>query len=252
MAYPRQLHVCLCRVPPSVNSLQEAAEIKLANYRVARRRRTVVDVDSLRFGLGSHVLAGANGSGKSSLLKAIAGLLHSSGEVTVGGRAAEEIPGRGVAYLPQDSHGLEHLSVLDAVRYAQHATRSPGSADEWVAAVDMTDRATRRIGSLSGGERRLAYLAMLLSQDVPVLLLDEPTAGLDASHRVALRRALRVAAQSRVVITASHVADDLDDLGDRVVVLSAGRVVFDGAGEQLVTSTPAGTWDAALMAVEGA
>ncbi len=146
MAYPRQLHVCLCRVPPSVNSLQEAAEIKLANFRVARRRRTVVDVDSLRFGLGSHVLAGANGSGESSLLKAIAGLPHSSGEVTVGGRAAEEIPGRGVAYLPQDSHGLEHLSI--SAKAAHN-----GECGTVVRAGDTGPQSSGAMTPRDGGER---------------------------------------------------------------------------------------------------
>ena len=217
-----------------------------------RRRRVVVDVEALRFGVGSHVLAGANGSGKSSLLRAVAGLLPASGDVAVDDRRSERASSRTVAYLPQEARGLEHLSVLDAVRYAQYVTGSSGPAERWVAAVEMSDRAGRVVGSLSGGERRLAYVAMLLSHDASVLLLDEPTAGLDAVHRVALRPALSDAARERVVITASHLADDLDDLGDHVVVLRGGVVVFDGTGEELRAVAPSGRWDAALTMLEGA
>ncbi|WP_100351204.1 ATP-binding cassette domain-containing protein [Luteimicrobium subarcticum] len=233
--------------PPSVR-----AALVLDGVAVRRRGRDVVVVDRLRFDRGSHVLAGANGSGKSTLLAGIAGLLPVDGLVTVGGQDVTSGAGRrSVAYLPQAPSGLDHLTALDAVRFAQ-AVVGLAAADPvaHLETVGMADRARSRVGRLSGGERRLVYLATLLTQRAPVFLLDEPTVGLDAAHRLALRDVLRRIAAEAVVVTATHVADDLDDLADRIVVLSDGRVVHDGPGADLRDAAPDGpSWDRALTAL---
>lgn len=223
--------------------------VNFRDFKVTRRRRTVIDIERLDFGGGSHVLAGANGSGKSTFLRTVAGLFPYAGEIIVGDGSPKFDP-RDVAYMPQYPSGLNHLTALDAVLYAKQVTRSQSDVGESLDAVGLLNMADRKISTLSGGESRLVYLAMTLVQDAPILLLDEPTAGLDASHRVALRRAILGAATERTVITATHAPDDLEELGHRIVILREGHVAFTGSGADFLATTAGTSWDDALMAVE--
>ena len=215
---------------------------------VQRRGRRVVQVGHLSIGSGSCVLTGANGSGKSSLLMAVAGLVRCAGEVRV--MNAVHSQGRmAIAYLPQEPTGLDHLTVLQAVRFAQALTGAATEVDaaRHVEAVGLSAQIDERISRLSGGQRRLAYLATLLAQSASVLLLDEPTVGLDASHRLAVRQVLVHAATTHVVVMATHLPDDLEALGDRMIVLRRGEVVFDGTSASFRGGQD---WDGALSAWE--
>ena len=211
---------------------------------VERRGRRVVQVEHLSIGSGSCVLTGANASGKSSLLMAVAGLVRGAGEV----RVVNAVDGQGrqaIGYMPQEPTGLDHLTVVQAVRFAQVLTGATVEVDaaRHVEAVGLSAQIDERISRLSGGQRRLAYLATLLAQPASVLLLDEPTVGLDASHRLAVRQVLVGAASSRVVVTATHLPDDLEALGERMIVLRRGEVVFDGTSAAFRGSQD---WDGAL------
>lgn len=233
--------------------------LAIDSLEVTRRGRICCEVADLEFGVGSHVLAGANGSGKSSLLAALAGLLPWSGHVRLDGRAlAPRRVAERIGFLPQDPCGLDHLTVAAAVRYAHYVLA--GSLTGWsehalLEEVGIGGLGPRRVSRLSGGQRQMAYLAMALAHDPAVLLLDEPTAGLDAGHRTLFREAIGRLGQRLVVITASHGADDIYGLGDHVVVLRRGRVAFDGTAPQLTDRVGPGqhqlhALDQALIALE--
>lgn len=226
---------------------------------VRRGGRLVVQVAGLEFPVGSHVVAGANGSGKSSMLTALAGLLAWQGRVRVDG----QVLGSGAAsvrvgFLPQSPGGLDHLSVADAVAYAQlilGGRRDAGLVEAILDEVGIAGLGGQRISRLSGGQRHMAYLAMALAHRPAVLLLDEPTSGLDAEHRMLLRDAVGRLAEHMVVITATHLPDDIGMLGGQVVVLRRGEVAFQGDVGQLrdrgAQVPGAGSpLDAALVALE--
>lgn len=225
---------------------------------VRRGGRPVVRVSGLVFAVGSHVVAGANGSGKSSLLTALAGLLPWQGSVRVGGLPLGPGAAGRVGFLPQSPGGLDHLSVGDGLSYAQvvlGGRRDAGAAAALLEEVGLGGLGGRRIGRLSGGQRHLAYLAMALAHRPEVLLLDEPTSGLDAEHRTLLRDAVLRLAEHLVVVTATHLPDDIAVLGQRVVVLRQGEVAFQGDAGQLrqmggAEAAGGSALDAALVRLE--
>ena len=211
---------------------------------VRHGRRVAIDGISLELGQGIVVLAGPNGSGKTTLLRLLATLRRPShGQVSVAGlaptsaRSLREIRRR-TGYLSQDPRQHGHLRVGEAVEYAAWLKGMPRQTRttrvlEALDAVDLSRWKERRLGELSGGTRRRVHLAQALVHGPGVLLLDEPTTGVDAEHRVEFRALLRRVATGRLVILSTHLTEDIELLAERVIVLDHGRVAFDGTPEGL-------------------
>jgi ABC-type Mn2+/Zn2+ transport system ATPase subunit len=205
---------------------------------LSRGGRTVVEACDLTIDAGITSLVGPNGSGKSTLLHAIAGLLTpSAGSVTVFGAPPVEVRRR-IAYVLQAQHTPSNLPVT--VREVVALGRAPlrglvgrmRAADrdairEAIDRVDLGDLAGRHLSELSGGQRQRTFVAQGLAQQADLLLLDEPTAGLDIASIEQIRAVLATERQAgRSVIVATH---DLEDAaGSDHVVLLAGRVVSSG------------------------
>ncbi len=206
---------------------------------LARAGRTVVDASDLDIGPGITSLVGPNGSGKTTLLHAIAGLLHpAAGSLHVFGAAPVEVRRR-IAYVLQAQQAPDHLpvTVTEVVALGRAPARGAygrlhsadrASVREAIDRVDLGALARRHLGELSGGERQRAFVAQGLAQGADLLLLDEPTAGLDVASSERIRRVLAdERAAGRTVIVATH---DLADAaaGDHAVLL-AGRAIASGA-----------------------
>lgn len=193
-------------------------------------------------------IVGPNGSGKSTLLKAIAGLVTpSSGEVRVLDRAPRKAPAGGIAYVPQ----VEAVdwsfpaTVWDVVAMGRFARMSWwqhfGARDRDVVAraldlVNMTDLATRHIANLSGGQQQRAFVARAIAQEPKLLLLDEPTTGVDAATEEALRKVVReLVAGGLPVLMSTHDLDRVDEWFDRLLVLDR-RVLALGTPSDVVRS----------------
>ena len=218
--------------------------VRAESLTVRYRSRTVLDDLSVEASQGIVVLVGPNGSGKTTLLRVLATLRradaggaflngHDLGTLRGGARAR-----RALGYLPQDPAALAHLQVAEAVEYAAWLKGVPPRErpDRVTAALvdlDLVGRAHDTLGSLSGGTRQRAYIAQAIVHRPDVLLLDEPSAGVDAEHRVELRQVLRRLAGGRLVVLSSHLTEDIELLADRVVALDAGRVRFEGTPDQL-------------------
>lgn len=187
---------------------------------------------SFSVGRGRTLLLGPNGAGKSTLLLTIAGLLPPrAGEVEVLGGSPQVARGR-VGLMAQDVTAVRGLTVLDQVTFAgwlaglgrPEARRAAEGALATVGMDDLVDRPSNR---LSGGQLRRVGLAEALTRPVELLLLDEPTAGLDPVARADFLDVL-----TRVdcpVIVSTHELDGLDEVCDDVVVLSGRRVSFAGS-----------------------
>jgi manganese transport system ATP-binding protein len=193
-------------------------------------------------------IVGPNGSGKSTLLKCIAGLLTpSSGELRVLGAQPRRLPAGSIAYVPQveavdwsfpatvwDVVAMGRFSRLRFwERFGTHDRAAVARALE---TVKMSALADRHIANLSGGQQQRAFVARAIAQEPKLLLLDEPTTGVDAATEEALREIVReLVAQELPVMMATHDLDRVDDWFDRLLVLDR-RVLALGTPREVVAS----------------
>jgi len=214
--------------------------------------KTVVRDLSLRIPDGRFsVIVGPNGCGKSTLLRSLCRLLPTaSGQVLLDGRDIQQRPARELArelgLLPQGALVPEGLRVADLVargRYPhQSLLRQWSRADAdavaaAMAATDVSELAQQRVDELSGGQRQRAWIAMVLAQQTPLLLLDEPTTYLDISHQIDLlelfRRLNREA--GRTLVAVLHDLNQACRYADHLIALRDGRIVAEGPPAQIVT-----------------
>ncbi len=211
--------------------------------RVARGGRTVLAVDELELGPGYTAVVGPNGSGKSTLLHALAGVLPvERGTIERSGSATA----RRFAYVLQAQHASEHLlvSAAEVVGLARAAERGPfrplravdrAAVRRAMERLGVADLGRRHLAEMSGGQRQRVFVAQGVAQDAPVLLLDEPVAGLDLPSTAAIRAVVDdERAAGRIVVVATH---DLAEArrADHVVLLD-GRVVAAGPPERTLTA----------------
>jgi iron complex transport system ATP-binding protein len=179
-------------------------------------------------------IVGPNGSGKSSLIKAIAGVVPSTGAVRFGGSAVRP---RSIAYMAQDIGGRAALTVLEVVllgrlgRLGMHVGRGDLAAIQSVMArLDLIPFAGRYLGELSGGQRQLVFLAQALASEPQVLLLDEPISALDLRHQLEVLDLVRHETEARGLTTLCvlHDLTAAARVADRIAILRAGKLVADG------------------------
>jgi len=193
-------------------------------------------------------IVGPNGAGKSTLLKRIAGLLPGSGEVRIDGRAAlsHKERARLIGYAPQDPVLPEGLTVTDYALLgrtpylgplARESAADLSIVDDVLTRLDLSAMAGRRLATLSGGERQRAVLARVLVQRTGLLLLDEPTTGLDLGHAQAtlelvdrLRRE-----DSTTIVSTLHDLTLAAQYADSMLLLSGGKVAASGTPSAVLT-----------------
>jgi len=203
-----------------------------------------LDHVSTRIGSGVTALVGKNGAGKTTLMQALVGLTRvQQGSLEVlGAEVAREGLGHEllarIGYLPQDFGYVPGFTVREFVEYGAWLKRVPGGriserADYAITSVGLTDSARTKMRKLSGGMRRRAGIAQTLVHDPELLILDEPTTGLDPEQRVRFRELIRGLAGSRSVLLSSHLIEDVRALAEQVLILDEGRLLFDGTIPEL-------------------
>lgn len=197
------------------------------------------------------ILAGPNGSGKSTLLKALGGLIRpASGRVLLDGAPLQATRPRALArrigLLPQSPQAPEGTTVADLVRQGRFPHR--GLLSRWTAADEaacasalaatrLEPLAPRRLEALSGGQRQRAWIAMVLAQQSPILLLDEPTTFLDLAHQVEVLALLaELVRAGRTVVAVLHDLTQAARYGDHLVLLEAGRIAAAGPPAEVLTA----------------
>jgi len=210
-----------------------------------------VDLDLYQGVVG---LLGPNGAGKTTLLRMLATVLGSDrGSVRILGHdpavgAARTEIRRRLGYLPQElgyPRGFSAYSFLDYMAVLKEwddPAQRRAEVRRVLEQVGLGDRATKRIRALSGGQRRRVGLAQALLGTPDLLVLDEPTTGLDPEQRVSLRHVLAEVGRAATVVVATHQTEDVAALCERVVVLDAGAVRFDGAVRDLVATADGRVW----------
>ena len=215
--------------------------------------RALADVD-LDLEPGVIGLLGPNGAGKTTLLRLLATALPpSQGEVRVLGRDPEASAERTdirrrLGYLPQEvgfPRGFTAFAFVDYIALLKEWTEPAARHAEVRRVLDqvgLSDLVTKRIRAMSGGQRRRVALAQALLGSPPVLILDEPTSGVDPEQRVTLRTVLAEIARTSIVVLSTHQTEDVAALCERVIVLDQGRVRYDGQVTELVRQAAGRVW----------
>jgi len=210
-------------------------------------------VDGVRLSLGPGIvgLLGPNGAGKSSLMRVLATLARpSQGRVLWRGEDTARKPDalrRELGYLPQDFGVYEALSAREFLAFLAAVKGLPAKAvaarvDECLAMVGLEDVADRRLGDYSGGMRQRVGIAQALLNDPKLLIVDEPTVGLDPEERVRFRHLLAELAGERLVILSTHIVSDIEASAGELAVLDKGRLRFHGTPEALVAAASGHVW----------
>jgi ABC-2 type transport system ATP-binding protein len=227
--------------------------LALANISKSFGARRALDGVSLDVSAGEAVLlVGRNGAGKTTLLRIATGFLDAdAGDVAIDGigiaqraRAQSRL-----GYLPEHAPAPAELSVRDhlTTRARLKGVTSRDAVDTAMAAAAVTAEANRRIGTLSKGFRQRVGLADALLGEPPLLVLDEPTSGMDPIQTKELRAHLIEAAKQRAVLVSSHALADLEGLAARIAVLRDGKLVAFDTPERLIAQTKTSKLDEAVV-----
>jgi ABC-type multidrug transport system ATPase subunit len=193
-------------------------------------RNTVMDGISFDVSRGEAVaLWGANGAGKTTAIRCVLGLETHGGEIRVDGHSVRREGKRArarIGYLPQELAFQENVPVDETIGFYARLRRSDGrEVERLLAEVGLADVAGRPAGALSGGMKQRLALAIALLGDPPILVLDEPTANLDAEGREAfLKRLAGLHAKGKTLLFTSHRMQEVEAMADRVLVLERGRI----------------------------
>ena len=205
------------------------------------KKHVLKNVD-LTIEAGMFGLLGRNGAGKTTLMKVLATLLPiNSGEVSICGLSMKEQGRiRGIiGYLPQDFsmygnmtayEAMDYLGVLSGLNKETRKTRITMLLKQ----VNLHMHAKIKVKAMSGGMKRRLGIAQAILNDPKVLIVDEPTAGLDPEERVRFRNLLSELAQERIVILSTHIVGDIEATCENIAIMDEGDIIFDGTVSQLL------------------
>ena len=181
---------------------------------------------------------GPNGAGKSTTMKMICGLIApNKGTIAVGGKSVSDEPGevrKMIGYLPESNPLYEDMPVLDLLRFAARVQGVPKDQQllrirEMVDVCGLGDEKHKKVGELSKGYRQRVGLAQAMVHDPQVLILDEPTTGLDPNQIVEIRSLIKELGQAKTVIFSTHILPEVEAICDRILIINKGKIVADGA-----------------------
>ena len=209
---------------------------------------TALDSVSFSFHEGIYGILGANGAGKSTLMKLITdNTARTGGRITFDGEDILEMGDRFrsvLGYMPQQQGVYERMSVYGFISYIARLKglrgRNLRNAVETVLGLtNLSDIRHKAAGTLSGGMRQRLLLSQALLGDPKVLLLDEPTAGLDPKERLRIREYIKNLSKDRIVLLATHIVTDIETIADQVLLMQKGRILRADTPGALIEAVPA-------------
>ena len=218
-------------------------EIRISHLTKRFRDKTALDDVSLTLDAGVHALLGPNGAGKSTLINILTDsierdkgeVLYNDYEITSLGAKYRELLG----YMPQQQRLYDNYTAEEFLKYmAAVKGIAPARAREQIAellkVVNLWEVRRKKVGGFSGGMKQRVLLAQALLGEPRILILDEPTAGLDPSERINIRNYIATVAQKMIVLFATHVVSDIECIAKDVIMIQDGRICKTGTPMELI------------------
>ena len=206
--------------------------------RVTKQYKNKLAVDRVSFELREGVtgLLGANGAGKTTLMRMMSGILEpTGGEINAEGiQVTSEQYRAMLGYLPQDFGYYPEFTARKFMMYMSalkglSKSRARRKTEELLELVGLTDVADKKIGTFSGGMKQRVGIAQTLINDPKILILDEPTAGLDPGERARFRSMIADIGRDNIVLFSTHIVSDLEHIATNVLIMKEGSLVYDGS-----------------------
>lgn len=217
--------------------------LELKDLRKCYGKNEALKGANIKFDKGIYGLLGPNGAGKSTMMNIITDVLNAtSGEVMYDGVPIKKMGAeyrKKIAYLPQRvgfypdftaKKTLEYFAMLRGVDKKDFKDR----IDYSLSAVNLTDSINVKVGTFSGGMKQRLGIATALVSDPEILILDEPTVGLDPKERIKFRKTISELAKGKTIILSTHIVSDVESIADYIVLLKNGEVIGDGTKEEII------------------
>ena len=217
--------------------------IEIKNLRKTYGKKVALKSFSYTFEDGIYGMLGANGAGKSTLMNLLTdNVKRDSGEILYDGKEILKMGGsylEKVGYMPQQQGFYESFSARMFLVYMAELKglrkkEAKKQIENLLEIVHLSHVADKKIGGFSGGMKQRVLLAQALLGNPKLLILDEPTAGLDPKERVNLRNYIHQLSQNKIILLATHVVSDVESIADRILIMKAGELVADDTPEHLV------------------
>ena len=235
-------------------------ELTIQNLTKTYGNKVALREFSYTFTPGIYGILGANGAGKSTLMNLITdNVKRDSGSILWNGTDILKL-GRGfrreVGYMPQQQGMYPDYSARDFLCYMAAVKELPRKEsrrqiEELLAVVNLSEDAHKRLGGFSGGMRQRVLLAQALLGDPKILILDEPTAGLDPKERLRLRQYISDLAKNKIVFLTTHIVSDIESIANDVLLMKQGELVAHGAPDALIAAVHGQNLEDVYMAYLG-
>ena len=216
--------------------------MKLTVDRITKQYKNKIAVDRMSFELTQGVtgLLGANGAGKTTLMRMMCGILNpTSGEINADGIAVNTENYRALlGYLPQDfgyypefsaKEFLEYMAALKGLEKKEAKVKTT----ELLELVGLSDVARKKLKTFSGGMKQRVGIAQALLNDPAILILDEPTAGLDPKERVRFRELIEELGKKSIVLLSTHIVSDIEHIADKIIMMKDGSLIWQGKQSEI-------------------
>lgn len=227
-------------------------ELQLQNLRKQYGTKCAVDHVSIHLKPGVYGLLGANGAGKTTLMRMICGVLKpTSGSIRLDGKTIQELGERyytHLGYMPQDFGFYPDFTAREFMLYMAAVKgldkkHAKARTEELLELVNLRDVADKKVRSYSGGMKQRLGIAQAELNDPDILILDEPTAGLDPKERVRFRNIISDFAKDKIVILSTHIVSDVSYIADTILMMKQGNILLQGPMETVTNSIQGKVWE---------
>jgi len=224
--------------------------LEIKNISKSYGKTKALDNVSLKLTNGVYGLLGPNGAGKTTLIKILIGILEKdAGTIVYNDKAITKINAdylNQIGYMPQYPQFYKNFKVDEFLRYIcalKNIKKDVAQrVDEVLLLVNLVDKKKALIGSLSGGMRQRLAIAQAILNDPKILILDEPTAGLDPKERIRFRNIISKLSKNRIIIFATHIVSDIELISQNIIILKEGKEIYTGSPSDLVATIQNKTW----------
>lgn len=232
-------------------------ELKIDRVTKKYDKKIACDRISLTLEKGVYGLLGANGAGKTTLMRMICGILDpSSGSLSCDGiDVSQEEYRELLGYLPQDFGYYPEFTAQDFMMYIAALKGIPKSkakvkTAELLEMVSLKNEAKKKIKTFSGGMKQRLGIAQALLNDPKILVLDEPTAGLDPKERIKFRNIISRMGADRIILLSTHIVSDIEHIANTILIMKDGQMIHEGSLEDIIAVIRDKVWECSVSCTE--